>query len=149
MPPLKIIKIRAILKDIPTPFPLALINFLLFHSVLISPVNRITHFGFFGDAGIKSRGRNFKYIHPLCLTNFSPSQSSPHATSDQYSNTSFAFVILEISEFRYIDTSFSRRAPGEAISSMIFSRTLFLRQSACYNRVFHQRCTEMSIFVRL
>ena len=34
-------------------------------------------------------------------------------------------VILEISEFRYIATSFSRRAPDEAISSMIFSRTLF------------------------
>lgn len=42
------------------------------------------------------------------------------------SNTSFAFVIFEISEFRYIDTSFSRRAPGEAMRSIIFSRTLFL-----------------------
>ena len=41
------------------------------------------------------------------------------------SKTSFAFVIFEISEFRYIATSFSRRAPDEAISSMIFSRTLF------------------------
>ena len=37
------------------------------------------------------------------------------------SNTSFAFVIFEISEFRYIDTSFSRRAPGEAMRSIIFS----------------------------
>ena len=42
------------------------------------------------------------------------------------SNTSFAIVIFEISEFRYIDTSFSRRAPGEAMRSIIFSRTLFL-----------------------
>lgn len=42
------------------------------------------------------------------------------------SNTSFAFVIFEISEFRYIDTSFSRREPGEAMRSIIFSRTLFL-----------------------
>ena len=42
------------------------------------------------------------------------------------SNTSLAFVIFEISEFRYIDTSFSRRAPGEAMRSIIFSRTLFL-----------------------
>ena len=42
------------------------------------------------------------------------------------SKTSFAFVIFEISEFRYIDTSFSRRAPGEAMRSIIFSRTLFL-----------------------
>lgn len=42
------------------------------------------------------------------------------------SNTAFAFVIFEISEFRYIDTSFSRRAPGEAMRSIIFSRTLFL-----------------------
>ena len=47
----------------------------------------------------------------------------PFASS---SNTSFAFVIFEISEFRYIDTSFSRRAPGEAMRSIIFSRTLFL-----------------------
>lgn len=42
------------------------------------------------------------------------------------SNTAFAFVIFEISEFRYIDTSFSRQAPGEAMRSIIFSRTLFL-----------------------
>ena len=42
------------------------------------------------------------------------------------SNTSFAFVILEISELRYIETSFSSLAPGEAIRSITFSRTLFL-----------------------
>ena len=36
------------------------------------------------------------------------------------SKTSFAFVILEISAFRYIDTSFSSLAPGDAISSIIF-----------------------------
>lgn len=41
------------------------------------------------------------------------------------SNTSLTFVIFDISEFKYIDTSFSRRAPGDAIRSMMFSLTLF------------------------
>ena len=35
------------------------------------------------------------------------------------------YVIFDISEFKYIDTSFSRRAPGDAIRSMMFSLTLF------------------------
>ena len=57
----------------------------------------------------------FKIIR-ISLSRISLYLENPFASA---SNTSFAFVILEISEFRYIDTSFSRRAPGEAISSMI------------------------------
>lgn len=44
-----------------------------------------------------------------------PSASAP--------KTSLAFTIFEISELRYIETSFSRRAPGSDMSSIMFSRT--------------------------
>ena len=40
--------------------------------------------------------------------------------------SSLAFTILDISAFRYIDTSFSSRASGAAIRSIILALTLFL-----------------------
>ena len=41
------------------------------------------------------------------------------------SKTSFAFTIFEISEFKYIEISFSSLAPVDATRSIILSRTDF------------------------